>query len=102
MRRIGSSRHRRDLPAPAPPDRHGSPHQHPPDRVIRHAQVLTQLVQRPPVPIQDDRFLDLRLGHDRPNLARTSNVLCDRRAMKPIDLGQLTDTSGTSQVSSYS
>jgi len=38
-------------------------------------------------------LVNLRRGHDRPSLARTSDVLGDRRAMKVVDLGQLADTS---------
>ena len=82
-----------DLPAPARPDRHRSLHQHPSDRLIRHAQVLTQVVQRPSVLVEDDSFVNLRIGHHRPRLAPTGNVPGDRRAMEVVDLRQLAETS---------
>lgn len=79
--------HRRYLPATARPNRHRSLGQHPSDRLIRHSQLLPQVVQRLPISVQDNRLINLRPRHDRPSLARTSNVLGDRRAMKAVDLG---------------
>jgi len=80
-----------DVPAPARPDRHRSLHQHPSDRLIRHAQVLTQVVQRPSVLVEDDSFVNLRIGHHRPRLAPTGSVPGDRRAMEVVDPRQLAD-----------
>jgi|GEM_PF-6102226 hypothetical protein len=51
---LSSSRHCRDLSAPARPDRHRSLHEHPSDRLVRDAQVLSHVVQRPTLSVQGD------------------------------------------------
>ena len=60
---------------PARPDRHRSLHEHPSDRLVRDAQVLSHVVQRPTLSVQADRLVNLRLGHHRPRLARTGDML---------------------------
>ena len=72
----------RDLSAPAGPDRHRPLDKHSPERLIGHPQVPTQVVQRPPVPAEAVRLINLRVGHEWPRLARTGNVSGDHRGMK--------------------